>query len=456
MTATASPTGLTGRTLFPGDAGFEEEKATFNLCVEHTPYVIVRAQNRLDVQAAVRYAAGAGRAVAVQATGHGIGAEADGAVLISTKAMREVQIRPEARVARFEAGARWAEVVAAAAEHGLAPLVGSTPFVSAVGYHCGGGLPIFGRKYGFAADHVRAFDLVTADGALRHVDPGTEPDLFWAVRGGKSNFGVVVSMEVELFPITTVYGGKLVFPGGMSDRVFPAWRDWTATLPEAMATAAMWIRFPDIPQLPEEIRGQYIFHVTIGYDGDAAEGARLVEPLRALSPIVDTVQELPYTRNGEIYDDPVDPGFYVEASGLLDSMDDETVKRVLEAVGPGAENPPFAVNIRLLGGALARTPELPSAVSHRGGSHLMMVLNLAPDATLVPPLTEHARAVLATMGPALTGGVLPNWLGTAMTAPEEVAQAYSPADWDRLRAVKRAVDPGNMFRINHNIPPAGV
>ncbi|GAA1969878.1 FAD-binding oxidoreductase [Catenulispora subtropica] len=453
MTATESPAGLTGRTLFPGQPGFEEEKATFNLCVEHTPSVIVRAQNQLDVQAAVRYAAGAGRPVAVQATGHGIGAAADGAVLISTRAMRGVRVYPDALVARFEAGALWSDVVAATAEHGLAPLVGSTPNVSAVGYHTGGGLPVLGRAHGCAADHVRGFDLVTADGRLRHVYPDTEPELFWAVRGGKSNFGVVVSMEIDLFPIKTVYGGRLTYLGADSDRVFEAWRDWTATAPEAMATAVMWIRFPDLPQLPEPIRGQYLFFVTVGFAGDAEEGARLIAPLRALGPILDTVTALPHSRIGEVYDDPTDPGFYVEAGGLLRTLDDEALKRILAAVGPDAEQPPFALNIRLLGGALARTPARPSAVSHRDAEHIVMVFGLAPDASLVPPLTTHARAVLASLEPALTGGVLPNWLGTDTTAPEEVARAYSAADWERLRAVKRAVDPGNMFRINHNIPP---
>lgn len=453
MTATDLPGALAARALFPGDPGFEDEKTTFNLCVEHTPHVVVRAEDRSEVQAAVRYAAETGRAVAVQATGHGIGARAEDAVLISTRAMRSVQIDASARIARFEAGALWSDVIAEAAEHGLAPLAGSSPLVSAVGFHGGGGLPVLGRTYGFAADHVRSFDLITADGRLRHVDPDTEPDLFWAVRGGKSNFGVVVSMEIDLFPLTTVYGGRLTFPGQESDRVFRAWRDWTATVPETMSSGLMWVRFPDVPQLPEQVRGQYFFFITIAFAGPSEEGARLTEPLRAFGPILDTVGEVPVARIGEVYDDPTDPGFYVEAGGLLRELDEDAVKRILAAVGPGAEQPPFALQIRQLGGALARTPGRPSAVSHRDAEHALMVFNVAPEPGLVAPLIGHARAVLESLEPALTGGLLPNWLGAAETAPEQVARAYSGADWARLRAVKREVDPGNLFRVNHNIPP---
>jgi FAD/FMN-containing dehydrogenase len=212
-----------GQVLLPDEEGYDSERAGWNLAVEHHPKVIVVAVSAEDVAAAVRFAASEGLPVAVQATGHGPSVSADGAVLISTRRMTELEINPASATARIGAGVKWETVIEEAAPHGLAPLVGSTPDVGAVGYLTGGGLPVLGRRYGFAADHVRVLELVTADGRLRLATANRHPELFWAVRGGKGNFGVVTAVETDLMPVPRLYGGGLLFPGAATREVLGGW-----------------------------------------------------------------------------------------------------------------------------------------------------------------------------------------------------------------------------------------
>ncbi len=205
---------VAGSVLLPGDAGYDDERAVFNLNHELVPAVIVVAQSASDVQAAVAFAAGQHRPVLVKTTGHQMVGTARGSVLISTHRMNGVTIDAVGRTAKVGAGAIWAEVVQKAAKAGLAPLNGSNPTVGVSGYTLGGGLsPTLGRAHGYAADHVRSLDVVTADGELRHVDAASEPELFWALRGGKGNFAVVTALEFDLFPVSRLYGGGIYFPG---------------------------------------------------------------------------------------------------------------------------------------------------------------------------------------------------------------------------------------------------
>ena len=208
--------------LRPGDPAYDARRAGFNRAVDHRPAAIVDAAGSDDVAAGVRLAAASRRPVAVMNTGHGPSRPATGAVLVRTDRLRGVEVDPVRRTARIEAGAAWRDVVEAAAPHGLAPLNGSSPHVGAVGYTLGGGVGLLGRRFGFAADHVRRFDLVTADGRPRVVTAGSDPDLFWGLRGAGANFGIVTSMEVDLFPVSTLLGGELCFPAGAGELTWAA------------------------------------------------------------------------------------------------------------------------------------------------------------------------------------------------------------------------------------------
>ncbi len=447
---------IRGRTLLPGDEGFEEATSGFLMTVEHHPAVVVVAADADDVVAAVRFAAQTGRPVAVQSTGHGKSVPADGAVFIATRELRELSVDPRARTARIGAGLRWDEVIVAAAEHGLAPLCGSAAHVGVMGYLTGGGLPLTGRTYGFAADHVRSLDVVTADGLLRSVSPGREPDLFWAVRGGKSNFGVVVAAEIELLPLRTVYGGELSYPGEdprHAAHVLGSYLAWAKEQPEEMSSSVTLLRFPDAPQLPEEYRGRSLVQVRVVHTGSGEQGARLVEPLRALGPEKDTCGVLPYAEVTEIYQDPKGPVTAHLRSALLRELDDEAVAELVSLIDPSAPGGPFpGVELRHLGGALDRAPGRPHAVSTQGAAFHLWLRMPAP-AGRADTARRTADQVLERLRPWDTGAMLPGFLFDPDSAPERVRLAYTEANYRRLAALKATYDPDQIFRVNHNIPP---
>jgi hypothetical protein len=444
---------LRGRVLLPGEVGYDTERNGWNLIVEHHPVMIVVAAGTEDVVAAVRYAASADLPVAVQATGHGPSVPADGAVLINTRRMTDLEVDPVTATARIGAGVKGGAVLREAARHSLAPLVGSTPDVGAVGYLTSGGLPMLGRRYGFAADHVRALELVTADGLPRRTTADEHPDLFWAVRGGKGNFGVVTWAEIGLVELPRLYGGGMFFPGAATRDVLGAWLEWTASQPEEMASSSLALqRFPDMPRVPDPVRGRFMVHVRVAYTGQPEDGERLLRPLRSMGPVMDSVSDMPYTSIGDVHNDPTGPAPVRDRGILLRELDGEAVERIATLAGPGIELPPGQVEIRHLGGALGRMPETPNAISHRDAAFGM---NLG---MLVPPGHEKRvdgiqQALIDGLRPWSTGATLPNFLGSGATQPRRVRTAYSDADYERLVAIKTTHDPRNLFRVNHNIPP---
>jgi FAD/FMN-containing dehydrogenase len=445
---------VTGLVLTPGDASYTAECATYNLAVTHHPAVVVGAAGPADVQAAVRFASGHGLPVAVLATGHQAIVPADGAVLVTTSRMAAVDVNAQARSARIGAGTRWQQVVDAAAEHGLAPLNGSSPLVGAVGYILGGGLsPTMGRAYGWAADHVHAIEVVTADGALRNVTPMTDVDLFWGLRGGKSNFGVVTALEVELFPVTRLYAGGLFFSGQYAAQVLHAYREFTETAPDDVTTSLALLRLPPLPFVPEPLRGNFTVHVRFSYLGTAEDGERLAAPLRAAAPaLIDTVGEMPYSRFAEIHSDPVDPAPFVERSAMIRTFAPETVDTLVELAGPDANCPVAFVELRHLGGALSRPAPVPSAVGNRDAAFAFWIVAIGmPEDDAATMM--YADTALDRLAPWCTGGKYLNFMSTEDASAEKSRSAYSAVDYKRLQAVKAEYDPANLFRLNHNIPP---
>ncbi|MFI6290488.1 FAD-binding oxidoreductase [Nonomuraea sp. NPDC050790] len=299
---------VNGPVLLPGQDGFDEERTGFNLAVRHSPDVIVGATRAEDVAAAVEFARGRGWPVAVQSTGHGFSRPLDGGMLISTRRMTGVRVDPRAGTAWVEAGVRFEQVIGEAAPYGLAPLSGSAPHVGVVSYTLGGGLPLLGRSHGWAADRVRAMDVVTADGRLRHVTPDGEPDLYRALLGGRDNFGIVAGMEFDLVPVSRLYGGGLFFDAEQVPGLLEAYVEWTAALPGQMNSSVALIPFPDDPSLPEPMRGRHVYHVRIAFTGSLEEGERLVQPLRLIGPrLLETPADLPYSRSSSIHDDRPSP-----------------------------------------------------------------------------------------------------------------------------------------------------
>ncbi len=437
-------------TMFrPGDSDYENELAGFQTAVHRRPDVIVAAASAADVVEAVRYAGEHDLPVAVHSTGHGITVPFEGGVLITTRRMAGIQIDGE--IARVDAGVRWGAVIEAAAGHGLAPLSGSFPGVGVVGYTLGGGFSLLGRKYGLAADQVTAIEVVTADGELRRATADTEQDLFWALRGGRDNFGIVTALEFRLVPVTRLYGGSLQFGTESLSAVLHAWRDWTAEMPRELTSSLAMVPMPDLPMVPEPLRGQHVAQIRIAYLGDAAEGERLVAPLRAAAPVLgDTIAEIPFTESGKIANEPPFPHGYRADNATVSELDDVMLDAILEHAGPEAPVP-TVVLLDLLGGALSDTPAHPGVGWDREAKYTVRALSVVDDAPL-PEIRDAHGKLFDALKPRSTGKLLTFVYGESDPA-EEASKVYSADDLRRLAQVKAAVDPANRFRLTHNVEP---
>lgn len=443
-----------GAVLRPSDPGYAEECAGFNPIHPLTPAIVVAAESVDDVRHAVRFARDNSMPVAVKATGHQVVAPAAEALLITTRRLDEVSVA--GRVARAGGGARWQQVLDEAAKSGLAPIAGSAPSVGVVGYSLGGGLsPVLGRKYGYAADHVRRIEIVTADGEFRVASAESEPGLFWALRGGIGNFGVVTAIEFDLFPHPRFYGGALYFPGTDTEAVLHAWREWVPTLPEEATTSVMVQRLPPMPELPEPLRGAFVVHLRFAHLGEAAEAERLLAPMRAAAPaVLDLIGEKPFTSIAEIHLDPADPIPHFSGGASLGELSTATVAKLVELTGPDSGCPLLGVELRALGGAFDREPATPNAVPSRGVPFALYALGVGgPDA--MPTMESYFDRIVDALRPWTTTRRTPTFLVERDATPAGVRAAYGDAVHDRLAAVKRAYDPANTFRFNHNIRPAG-
>jgi FAD/FMN-containing dehydrogenase len=423
--------------FFAGDEGYDGEVAGFQTAVRHRPVVVVAASSADDVVDAVRLARARGVRVAVQATGHGARSPADG-VLITTRRMSGVRVDPAARTAWVEAGARWSAVIEKAAAHGLAPLAGSSPGVGAVGYTVGGGVGLLGRTFGYAADHVRALDVVTADGCLRHVTASSDPDLFWAMRGGGELLGVVTGMEIELVPVPVVYGGGLHFDVSRAADVLTEFRALAAAAPETLTASVGMVGLPPVDAVPEPLRGRHVLHVRLA--STVPLGAEPLASLRAIGPLVDRVGEVPAAEVGSIYGDPDFPHAYVGDNVLLSELPPALLDSVRTLAGPSAPVP-CVVDIRQLGGAMARVPEVPNAVPYREAAYILRVLSPVGD---VEAARAVHHAVFAAAAPVAVGRAVTFGYGPVDGDPSLLA-LRDPATAARLAQVREEFDTDGVF-----------
>lgn len=395
-----------GRVLLPGTDGYDDERSGFQRLDPHRPAVVVAAACAEDVRAAVEAAAAHRRPLAVQAAGHGLAAPTGG-VLVSTRRMCAVRVDPRARTAWVAAGATWRHVIEAAAPHGLAPLSGSFPDVGAVPYTLGGG-------------------------------------------GG--NFGVVTGMEIGLVPVSRIYGGSLFFDVARVPDVLDGWRRWTADLPEELTSGVTALTYPDLPVLPEPLRGRQVAQVQIAFLGSAREGRRLVEPLRSLGPVLrDTLRDLPYTESGTVFDEPDRPHAYRSQNLLVRGLAPRALAGLAEAAAPSS--PVLTVvGLRHLGGALARAPRTAGAVGHRDAAYSVTVLSPVGEGERETVREVH-RAALAPLADAAVGRSLNFSFGPL--DQDGVRSAFAPADYERLTRLRARYDPHGLLHANHRVPAAG-
>jgi len=288
-----------------GDDGYPAEVIGFDLSVPQQPAVVIGATGAADVLAGFRFALTQGLGVGAIATGHGPMSPADGAVLINTRRMDGVLVDPDRRTALVQAGATWLDVIHESASFGLAPLCGASPLVGVVSYCLGGGLGPLGRRYGFAADHVHRLEVVTADGESRSASAEENPDLFWALRGGGGNVGLVTAIEIGLVEVAELYGGGLFFDGEDAPAVLPVLLEVMKAAPDELTLSVAIMTFPDLPEVAAPIRGRHVCHVRVAHCGSERDGVELVAPLRAAAhPLLDTVQTIPFSAVGTIHADP--------------------------------------------------------------------------------------------------------------------------------------------------------
>ncbi|SEH90083.1 FAD/FMN-containing dehydrogenase [Mycolicibacterium rutilum] len=426
----------------PGEPGYER-CAPWNVAATVAPAAVVMATTAQDVAGAIRFAAAHGFTVTVQATGHGAVGVGQDTILVQTSAMKHCEIDTRTCTARVGAGARWQDVIEAAAPHGLAPLAGSAPGVGVVGYLTGGGIGPLVRTVGLSSDHVRSFDVVTGEGRLFRASPRDNADLFWGLRGGKATLGIVTSVEIDLLPIVEFYGGAVYFDGADAATVLHAWREWTADLPETANTSIAIQQLPPLPDVPEPLAGKMTVAVRYTAIGDLEEAERLLAPMRAVAtPVLDTVAVLPYAALGAVHADPVDPMPITEDQALLRELPAEAVDAILALAGPDSGSPQVIVELRLLGGSLAREPQHRSAFCHRDAAYSLAVIGVAAP-EIVELVAAHAAGVTTAVAEWSTGGQMPNFAPSYH--PDRPSRVYNDDTLHWLAALADRYDPGRVL-----------
>lgn len=435
---------VTGTVYLRGDEGLAAEIACFNPAIRHDPDIVVAVASEDDVAAAVRFARAAGLPVRVQCTGHGAEAPIAGGMIISTRGLDALSIDGVSRLARIGAGVRWAPVIVAAAEHGLAPITGSSTSVGAIGYSLGGGIGPLARTYGFTADWIRGFRVVTAEGAIVTADAETNPDLFWALRGGKGGLAVVTEMTLELVPLRSLYGGSVFFEGPAIEPALRAWVDWSAELPDEATTSVVLLAVPDIDGPPPPLRGRTVLSVRFAYPGDAAEGERLFAPVRAAADVyLDFVAEMPATAVASIHNDPEEGGPTWIRGFMLDTFDQDAADVILELAGPGSGSPFLAVELRQLGGATARDTVDGTAVGGRDSGYTLSLLSGDPS-TFAEAAPARATAIAEALRDRISAVTNVNFAGD-LADKAAFERVWPPAVFERLEAARDQWDPDRVF-----------
>jgi len=437
-----------GHVVLEGDGDWDTARLAWNLAADQHPALVVFPDSAADVIEIVKFARANGLGIAAQGTGHGAGplGPLEDAVLVKTGRMQGLSVDPHERRARAESGVRWIEVTAAASEYGLAGLAGSSPNVGVVGYSLGGGLSFLGRRYGLAAASVDAIELVTADAESRRVDAEHEAELFWALRGGGGNFGVVTAIEFALYPVSEVYAGALVWPVERAAEILKEWGSWILEVPDEMTSLGRILHLPPMPEIPDFLRGRSLVVLELVYIGEEEEGAKLIRPLRELRPEIDTMATMPASRLSELHMDPTQPVPAVGDGMLLREFTAEASSALDRAVGAGTSCPLISIEVRHLGGAFAQ-PAAPCACTLDDARFALYAVGMAMSQELEGAMAQHIISLQAALAPWGTGRGTPNFADAASDSG-----TLFPSDvYERLRRVRQRYDLGGLFRANHPV-----
>jgi FAD/FMN-containing dehydrogenase len=446
-------TRIAGTVVTPCDAEWDSARSAWNLAAEQCPAAVVFPETADDVAAVVDYASRRGYRVAPQGTGHNavaLGGVGGDTILLRTDRLRAVEVDPARASVRCGAGVIWQEVVDAAAEHGLAALHGSAHDVGVIGYTLGGGIGWYARRYGLAANSVLSVELVTADGRILTVDADTEPELFWAIRGGGGSFGIVTAIELALLPIHEVYAGVLFWPLERAPEVLKAYAEWAETVPDEVTSCGRLMQFPPLPDVPEPLRGQSFAVVEVAFLGDAIAGDELVRPLRALGPVLDTVALVPAPALTRMHMDPPEPVPAAADGTMLRELTPEAIDALVAVAGAGSGSALVSVELRQLGGALSRPAPGNGATAALDGAYALFAVGMAPTPEAAAAAQERIALVLDAVAPWAAERAYFNFTERQVEAEE----IHEPETLRRLRALKAELDPREVFRVVHPVAPA--
>lgn len=445
--------GREGAVAAPGDQAYDEATQVFNLSAPARPAAAITASTVDHIRAVIRYASSEGLLVRVHSTGHGSATTLpmDNAALIRTQLAGDVEIDAARRLARIPAGTRWGAVVHAAARHGLAAPHGSSPLVGVVGYVLRGGVSLYGRQVGLAANSVRAIELVTADGELRRVDDSSDPKLFDALRGGGGGFGVVTAVEIGLFPVSEVVTGSAFWAGRDADRLLRAWFVWAKDAPRQATTTIRVMNLPSVPEIPPVLTEGPVLCVDGAVlsrsDDEVPDGRRCAEdllgPLRSIAePLVDTWRLAGPEAVLQAHLDPTEPFPIFGDHMLLNDPGDDGATEFLRAVDPGARSPVTSVELRQLGGAFAEPSPSGGLLSRFDARYAYIAGGVALGSVTPEDVLGRCAAIRSA---------LDSW-DTRLTAPSLVEsidqpQGHLSAEQVRLAdGVRMRVDPSGLFR----------
>ncbi len=446
----ALDTRLEGNVVAPSDDRFASSRLAWNLSVDQRPVGIAYPESAADMQAIIRFAGEHGLRIAFNGGGHNAGPITwdDHALLVKTERMRGITIDPGGRRARVDAGVLADELALAAGEHGLAYLAGTSPDVGVIGYMLGGGISWMVRKLGLAANSVTAVELVTADGEQVLASADSEPDLFWALRGGGGNFGAVTALECELFPITEIYAGCFFWPIDRAVEILEAWRSWTDIVPEECSSLGRLLKLPDLPFIPDHLKARDFVMIEPAFLGSEADGAELVAPLRALGPEFDTVAMLPPGRLSSVNMDPAEPVPYYGEGIHLNGFDSGCIAELVSVV---LDTPLMHSEIRHLGGAAGRSGEGHGALDRIEAPFTTLTFGLALDREMRDDMERHLVRLHETLAAWDTGMRYLNFA----ESPMDVEKVFPKESYARLCSLKGRYDPEHRFLANHPLRAAG-
>jgi FAD/FMN-containing dehydrogenase len=443
-----------GRLVRPGDPTYEEHRKIWNGSIGRFPALIARCAGVADVIAAVRFARDTGLAVAVRGGGHSFPGLSlcDGGIVIDLGPMKGIRVDPEARTARAQAGVLLGELDRETQAFGLAVPAGIVTHTGLSGLTLGGGIGWLHRKHGLTIDQLLAVDLITAEGEFVKASETENADLFWGVRGGGGNFGIVTEFEFRLNPVgPIVFAGPVFWPMEESPNLLRFYREWIAEAPDELMTIVVHRKAPPLDFVPPELHGELVVSVVCCYAGTVDEGEEVVRPLKAFgSPVLDLCEPKPFLAHQAMFDPSFRPGwwYYMRAcdvAELTDDVVDITVEHSLRI-----RSPLTAFPIWQLGGAVGRVGDEETAFNGRTAGHTFNITALTETAEGFDEEREWARSFWSDLEPYHTS-VYVNFLMDE--GAERVRQAYGAEKYERLKALKRRCDPENFFRLNQNIPP---